>query len=74
MEIIPIGCYVFLALCCFVLCFCSVKLSKENVELRKDLRIVLHHIPVANSAEYVHLVKKYAVKDLNFKEQNKNGY
>ena len=68
MEIATIIIDIFLVFCCAVLCYCSMKLSKENLELRKDLRIVLHHIPVANSAEYVHLAKKYAVKDLTFKE------
>ncbi len=72
METASIIIDIFISISCLVLSYLALKLGRENVELRKDLSIVLHHIPVANSAEYVHLVKKYAVKDLNLKEHTKN--
>ena len=72
MEIVSIIGDIIIVLCCAFLIYLSSKVCKENVELRKDLRIVLHYIPVANSAEYFHLVKKYSVKELTFKESNDN--
>ena len=68
MEIVSIIFDVIIIISCAVLCYLSLKMGKENMELRKDLSMVLRNIPGTNTAEYICLVKKYHVKDLNFKE------
>ena len=68
MENLELFFYFIGLISCLILLVFEYRISKQNIELRKDLNIVLRYLPASDTAEYVRLVQKYSVKQLNFKE------